>query len=164
MDFAKVSNHPLPKALGNMFKRNVEYQGMDCLDESNPMFMQYHTMLQNEVPWGDQPKYAKYTVYFGIVFIFIGLLKQIYYRFRDYTYKSRSDSNAAYSFIDVLVSYCRYVGTNKLHDIYNTSPHFLNLLVQVCFLCCLLYIWHVIALYLITGTAVVLGLDLHLWP
>ncbi|CAK9685113.1 unnamed protein product [Candida parapsilosis] len=93
-----------------MFKRNVEYQGMDCLDESNPMFMQYHTMSQNEVPWGDQPKYAKYTVYFGIVFIFVGLLKQIYYRFRDYTYKPRSDSNAAYSFIDVLVSYCRYVG------------------------------------------------------
>lgn len=102
-----------------MFKRSVEYEGMDCLDESNPMYMQYHTMLQNEIPWASQTKYAEYTVYFGVVFIFIGLVKQVYYRIRDSTYKAQTDSNAATSFIDVLVSYCRYVG-------YKQTPRYLQ--------------------------------------
>lgn len=109
-----------------MFKRSVEYEGMDCLDKSNSMYMQYKTLLQTEIPWASQTKYAEYTVYFGIVFIFIALVKQIYYRFRDYTYKSSQSStgsNAFTSVIDVLVSYCRYVG-------YKQTPRYLQLLLS----------------------------------
>ncbi|KAI5956001.1 FRE7 [Candida theae] len=101
-------------------KRGVEYQGMDCLDESNAMYMKYMNMSQAEIPWASQTKYAEYTVYFGVVIIFVALLKQVYYRIRDSTYNPHSNSSNPFtSFVDVLVSYCRYVG-------YKQTPRYLQ--------------------------------------
>lgn len=101
-------------------KRNVVYKGLDCAaDTMNPMYMQYKMLLQKQIPWASQTKYARYTLYFGVVVIFVALLKHLYYRIRDIRFKPQSTSNAATSLIDVLVSYCRYVG-------YKQTPRYLQ--------------------------------------
>ncbi|KAI5970813.1 FRE7 [Candida margitis] len=94
-----------------MMKRNVEYKGLDCAaDTMDPIYMQYKMLSQQQIPWASQTKYAKYTVYFGVVIIFIALLKHLYYCVRDKTFKPKSNTNTAVSLVDVLISYCRFVG------------------------------------------------------
>ncbi|CAK9441997.1 uncharacterized protein LODBEIA_P58030 [Lodderomyces beijingensis] len=95
----------------------VQYQGLDCIaDKSRQQYMAFKVASQQEIPWASQANYAKYTVYFGVVVIFLALLKQLYYRFRDYTYRSSLEAsatggtNAVNSLVDVVISYGRYVG------------------------------------------------------
>ncbi|CAI5760365.1 unnamed protein product [Candida verbasci] len=93
----------------------VSYQGLDCLaDMSNSTYMMYQQLSQTEIPWADQSNYAKYTIYFGIVTIFISTLKNAYYRFRDSTYLNTRSSNKFSSIVDVLISYCRFVGYKQV--------------------------------------------------
>lgn len=55
-----------------MMKRNVEYMGLDCAaDKMDPMYMHYKMLLQKQIPWASQTKYAKYTVYFGVAVILL---------------------------------------------------------------------------------------------
>ncbi|KAI5960817.1 FRE7 [Candida pseudojiufengensis] len=105
-------------------KRSVEYEGLDCMaDMNDPKYMQYKHLSQSEVSWESQSNYAKYTVYFGVVIIFISFLKNIYYRYRDYRYVSSvydgKATNPVVSTIDVLISYCRFVG-------YKQTPKYLR--------------------------------------
>lgn len=103
-----------------MMKRNVEYMGLDCAaDKMDPMYMHYKMLLQKQIPWASQTKYAKYTVYFGVAVIFVALVKHSYYRVRDIRFRSGSTTNTAVSLIDVLVSYCRFVG-------YKQTPRYLQ--------------------------------------
>lgn len=103
-----------------MMKRNVEYMGLDCAaDKMDPMYMHYKMLLQKQIPWASQTKYAKYTVYFGVAVIFVALVKHSYYRVRDIRFRSGSTTNAAVSLIDVLISYCRFVG-------YKQTPRYLQ--------------------------------------
>ena len=98
-----------------MMKRGVSYNGLDCLaDASSDAYMKYKHQLQAEIPWVSQTKYAKYTVYFGIATIFVAFVKQIYYKYRDYTYRSKQSSNFGTSLIDIWISYCRYYGYKQL--------------------------------------------------
>ncbi|CCG25183.1 hypothetical protein CORT_0H00660 [Candida orthopsilosis Co 90-125] len=103
-----------------MMKRNVEYMGLDCAaDKMDPMYMHYKMLSQKQIPWASQTKYAKYTVYFGVAVIFVALVKHSYYRVRDIRFRSGSTTNAAVSLIDVLISYCRFVG-------YKQTPRYLQ--------------------------------------
>ncbi|CUM56727.1 uncharacterized protein AC631_04133 [Debaryomyces fabryi] len=97
----------------SFFKRDVTYNGMDCLKDVNmPAYESAHMQLQAEVPWADQTNYAKYTVYFGVVIIFIAFVKNIWYRYLDYTYKKKSKGGN--SFVNVLASYFRFVGYKQV--------------------------------------------------
>lgn len=94
-------------------KRSVTFDGMDCLKDANmPEYQTAHMQLQAIVPWTYQPHYAKCTVYFGVVIIFIAFIKNIWYRYLDYGYKKRSKSGN--SFVNVLASYFRYVGYKQV--------------------------------------------------
>lgn len=96
-------------------KRGVTYQGLDCVnDMMSPDYQAYGAQLQEAVPWASQAKYAEYTVYFGVATIFVALVKHLYYRFRDYTYKKNQGSNIGTSFVDVLLSYCRFIGYKQV--------------------------------------------------
>ncbi|KAI5950143.1 FRE7 [Candida jiufengensis] len=107
-------------------KRAVVYDGLDCMaDMKDPKYTQLTMMSQNEISWESQADYAKYTVYFGVVIIFISFLKHLYYRIRDYRYKSilvettTKSTNTIFSLIDVLISYCRFVG-------YKQTPNYVQ--------------------------------------
>jgi predicted ferric reductase len=96
-----------------LFKRGVTFNGLDCLKDANmPAYESAHMKLQAEVPWGDQPSYGKYTVYFGVVVIFIAFVKNIWYRYLDYSYKKNPQSGN--SFVNVLSSYFRFVGYKQV--------------------------------------------------
>ena len=98
----------------------VTYMGLDCLaDMSNPLYTQYSTESQTAIPWASQAAYAKYTIYFGVVIIFIALIKHVYYLARDRSYENTNSSkngvkytptNPFYSFLDVIIAYGRFVG------------------------------------------------------
>ncbi|KAL6451535.1 FRE7 Ferric/cupric reductase transmembrane component 7 [Candida maltosa Xu316] len=83
--------------------------------------MDFMKQSQAAIPWASQTKYAKYTVYFGVVTIFIVTLKHIYYRYRDMSYRGKQTSNLGTSLMDVLLSYCRYFG-------YKQTPKWLTFL------------------------------------
>jgi len=97
----------------SFFQLGVTYNNMDCLKDVNmPAYESAHMLLQAEVPWADQSNYAKYTVYFGVVVIFIAFVKHIWYRYLDYTYREKSKGGN--SFINVLASYFRFVGYKQV--------------------------------------------------
>lgn len=94
-------------------KRSVSYKGLDCLkDVDSPLYEMASNHLQMEVPWVDQPKYAKYTVYFGVVVIFLATMKNIWYRYVDYSFQKKLKGGN--SFVNVFVSYFRYIGYKQI--------------------------------------------------
>lgn len=100
-------------------KRGVMYDDMDCLKDLNmAAYQNAHSQLQAMVPWTYQPHYAKCTIYFGVVMIFIVCIKNVWYRSQDYRYKKKLQSGN--SLVNVLASYLRFIGykqvPNKLCD------------------------------------------------
>lgn len=97
------------------FKRSVTFEGMDCIaDSETAAYMAAYNKLQAEIPWAYQAHYAKVSVYFGVVIIFIATLKHLWYRARDYSYKNSSKSGIIGSFIDVFVAYSRFVAYKQI--------------------------------------------------
>ncbi|KAG7664394.1 FRE7 [[Candida] subhashii] len=98
-----------------MDKRDVIYQGLDCIKDSMEQeYMTLGSQSQAAVKWAAQADYALYTAYFGVATIFVAFVKHLYYRFRDYRYKNRQTSNVATSIVDVLISYCRFIGYKQV--------------------------------------------------
>ncbi|KAK6462853.1 ferric reductase transmembrane component 7 [Scheffersomyces coipomensis] len=97
-----------------MFKRGVEYEGMDCLkDMTSAEYTAAGTVSQTEVAWMAQGKYGYYTVYFGAAVIGCALVKHLWYLYRDFSYK-RNRVNVISPFIDVFVAYSRYLGYKQI--------------------------------------------------
>lgn len=92
-----------------MFKR-ATYEGLDCLaDKELDEYAQYHMLSQMEVPWADQAKYAKYTIYFGVATIFAALVKNVWYKYRDSRYlKLGARLGPVSAFVDIITAYCRF--------------------------------------------------------
>lgn len=93
------------------------YKGLDCVaDAQTALYASYHKQLQAEVPWTEQPKYAKYTVYFGVVVVFIAMVKNLWYRVKDRRYGENHQTYGSIfsSFWDVITSYCRFFGYKQL--------------------------------------------------
>ncbi|RLV92801.1 Ferric/cupric reductase transmembrane component 7 [Spathaspora sp. JA1] len=98
-----------------MEKRSVTYEGLDCLaNASSPYYMMYKNQSQTAIAWASQGAYAKYTVYFGVAIIFVATVKHLYYRIRDSRYGITHKSNGLTSTVDVLLSYCRFVGYKQV--------------------------------------------------
>ncbi|ODV81294.1 uncharacterized protein CANTADRAFT_25485 [Suhomyces tanzawaensis NRRL Y-17324] len=96
-------------------KRSVTFEGLDCLaDTKSHEYMMARMRLQKHVPFIEQPKYGKYTVYFAVVVLFIATVKHAWFLQRDYFYKKRPSSNVGTSLVDVLVAYCRFVGYKQV--------------------------------------------------
>lgn len=104
-------------------KRSVMFDGMDCLSTSAAMTAA-GSVSQKQVAWMDQAAYAKVTVYFGVVIIFVALLKYLWTLYRDFSYR-RNQKGLGFgsNFINVLIAYSRYVGYKQLplHMTYYTS-------------------------------------------
>ncbi|CUM67319.1 uncharacterized protein PRCAT00005012001 [Priceomyces carsonii] len=97
------------------FKRSVSYEGMDCLkDMDKKEYMAAMLLLQKEIPWADQTSYGKYTVYFGVVVIFLATVKSLWYRYRDRAYKQGRSLTWFGSLLDVIMSYLRYLGYKQV--------------------------------------------------
>ncbi|KAK6199607.1 ferric reductase transmembrane component 7 [Scheffersomyces amazonensis] len=94
----------------------VQFDGMDCLaDMNSAQYAAAHELSQKEVAWMDQGKYGKFTIYFGVAIIGCAFLKHIWYLYRDYSYKkSKSNNNVISPFIDVFISYSRYLGYKQI--------------------------------------------------
>lgn len=92
------------------------YRGVDCIaDQNTKLYSTYSSLLQNEVAWVDQPKYGKYTVYFGVVVIFLATVKHVWYLVNDRRYRKNPASLSVFaSFMDLLVSYSRFFGYKQL--------------------------------------------------
>lgn len=111
-----------------MFKRMImfnisgpsgrRYKDVDCVhDMGTPLYEKYGAQLQAEVSYYDQPKYAKYTIYFGISLIFLAMLKHLWYRIHDRLKISSNSSNYFSAFVDVTTSYCRFLGYKQVPPI-----------------------------------------------
>lgn len=97
-----------------LWKRNHVYKGLDCLaDMDKPEYKALKKLLQAQVPWTDQPKYAKYTIYFGVVVIFIAFVKHVWYSFQDRRNR-KIDGGAGNLFADVITAYSRFIGYKQL--------------------------------------------------
>lgn len=94
----------------------ASYKGLDCVaDADTAAYAEYHTQLQAAVPWAAQAAYGKYTVYFGVVVIFLAALKHVWYRAKDRAYLRSPKSGSFFSsFFDILTSYCRFFGYKQL--------------------------------------------------
>ncbi|KAK6455909.1 ferric reductase transmembrane component 7 [Scheffersomyces xylosifermentans] len=98
----------------NWTKRTT-FEGLDCIaDQNTPEFMALHKASSAQVAWADQAEYGKYTVYFGVAVIFLAFVKHLWYRYRDYSYKKTQSSQYLVPFVDVLVSYSRYLGYKQI--------------------------------------------------
>jgi len=99
-------------------KSSVTFEGMDCINDLMlPQYAAAHKKSLAEIPWASNTKYGKYTVYFGIVVIFIAFVKHLWYLYRDYRYKNskyRHQQNYGGSFVSVLLSYGRFVGYKQI--------------------------------------------------
>lgn len=101
-----------------MYKRSVQYDGMDCLkDMTSSEYASASTESQMKVPWTAQSDYAKYTIYFGVVVIFIAFMKHIWFKYKDYNYvktMGEKDSGLFSSLIYVVTSYFRYLAYKQV--------------------------------------------------
>lgn len=97
-----------------MFKRDKSFRGLDCLnDMENPLYTEYMNALQAAVSWESQAQYAKATVYFGVVVIFIAFLKNVWFRYVDTGYKKKPQGmEPGYfgSLVAIITAFCRLVG------------------------------------------------------
>lgn len=99
----------------------VTYNGLDCLaDKKDPMYQEYHTLSQEQVPWLDQPWYGNVTIYFGVATIFVAMVKSFWYMWRDYRYISsgRKMPSILSSFANVVTAYCRLFGYQQVPEIF----------------------------------------------
>ncbi|CCE81393.1 Piso0_001293 [Millerozyma farinosa CBS 7064] len=97
-----------------LWKRNHVYKGLDCLaDMDKPEYKALKKLSQAQVPWTDQPKYAKYTIYFGVVVIFIAFVKHVWYSVQDRRNR-KIGGGAGNSFADVITAYSRFIGYKQL--------------------------------------------------
>ncbi|CCE79241.1 Piso0_001293 [Millerozyma farinosa CBS 7064] len=97
-----------------LWKRNRIYKGFDCVaDAHTPEYMALKKQSQAQVPWADQPKYGKYTIYFGIVVIFIAFMKHVWYSAQDRRNR-KIGGGAGNSFVDVITAYSRFIGYKQL--------------------------------------------------
>ncbi|CAK7915355.1 ferric/cupric reductase transmembrane component 7 [[Candida] anglica] len=102
------------------FKRGVTFEGMDCYaDQTTHAFMEAGMSSQSEIPWAHQASYAKFTIYFGAVVIFIACIKNIWFRFYDNSYlkNAQTSTNPSLfkSFVSVIISYGRYIGYQPIN-------------------------------------------------
>lgn len=76
--------------ISKVYTMTVTYKGLDCLkDTKNPLYAEYKKISQSGVhAWAYQAKYGYYVMYFGAVLIFIMVLKNIWYRYGDYSYRN----------------------------------------------------------------------------
>lgn len=96
-------------------KRTVMFEGLNCVtDKTSPAYKAFTKMSQAEISWASNSSYALYTVYFGVAVIFAATVKHLWYRQRDYYYKKSGWSVPGSSFVDVLVSYSRYLGYKRV--------------------------------------------------
>lgn len=134
-------------------KRNVEFEGMDCLaDQMLEAYIADGTVSQATVGWMAQAHYAKVTVYFGVVIIFIALFKNVWFLYADKRYrKSTVGIEPGYfgSFMAILVSYSRYFGykpvnmyVSKMLGLPSTSGSFLFVVASTAYLACYSMIPH----------------------
>lgn len=101
-----------------MFKREVSFEGMDCLaDEMLSKYSHAKIQSQAEVPWTYQPVYGKYTVYFGVVVIFIAFVKHLCFLCIDRrTLKNQNSKGTGFlgSLFYTLISYSRYIAYQQV--------------------------------------------------
>ncbi|CAK7915359.1 ferric/cupric reductase transmembrane component 7 [[Candida] anglica] len=107
--------------MSKLFKRGVSFDGMDCIkDSSSAAYMQAGKASQSAVSWYYQANYAKFTVYFGVVVIFIACIKNIWYRSSDKVYLKSHQKSLNPSLISSLVavstSYGRYIGYKPINS------------------------------------------------
>ncbi|KAG2730701.1 hypothetical protein G9P44_006278 [Scheffersomyces stipitis] len=107
--------------------KRTTYHGLDCLADANtPEYAMLHKESSMKIAWASQAKYGKYTVYFGVVIIFVALLKHLWYRFRDTRYKKNQSSRFIVPFIDVFVAYSRFLGYKQVPErlsYFTSLPH-----------------------------------------
>lgn len=100
----------------SFFKRGVVFEGLDCVaDSSTAAFKAAGSANQKEIPWMSNAAYGKYTVYYGVVVVFIALLKYGWFKYKDYRYmRSLSLLSFFSSVMFVLASYGRFVGYKQV--------------------------------------------------
>lgn len=91
----------------------VTYAGLDCY--ADQIYVQYNDEMnksQELIPWATQAKYGLYTIYFMVVIVFLGFIRNAYYQW--------TDRNKPISFVNILLSYSRYLGYKSIK-----TPNFL---------------------------------------
>ncbi|KAH3673092.1 hypothetical protein WICMUC_003925 [Wickerhamomyces mucosus] len=64
----------------------VKYKDIDCLaNATDPIFNTYYNESQDIIPWISNKKFAYYCIYFGIVMVFLLVVKYIYFKYIDYS-------------------------------------------------------------------------------
>lgn len=68
----------------------VIYKGLNCLtDVNNPLYAVYKTESRTgKLTFQYQQHYANFMLYFGSVMVFLLMLKNIYYKYNDWTYRN----------------------------------------------------------------------------
>lgn len=133
----------------------VTFDGMDCIaDLSSDAFMAAYTASQADIPWLTQFVYAKYTVYFGVVILFLATIKNVWFKYADIKYKNKSSKESLEpgylgSFIAVLTSFSRCIGykpinvsISKYLGLPATSGSFLFVVATTAYLACYSFIPH----------------------
>ncbi|CCH42885.1 Respiratory burst oxidase protein [Wickerhamomyces ciferrii] len=96
----------------------VTYKGLDCLaDKDNQLYKDLKKISQSgKNAWGYQVHYGYYVVYFGIVLIFLTFLKNIYFKYNDYSYRNSKIGFKHYrlSIMNKIIGVSRYISYKKL--------------------------------------------------
>lgn len=90
----------------------IIYQGVDCTrDKGTVAFERLHKLSQKQVPWKHQTHYGLVTVYFACATVGLVLLKNVWFKFRDFRI-IHGERRASFmpSIVNIIAAYCRLFG------------------------------------------------------
>lgn len=92
-----------------------KYLDIDCVaDSETERFKVLALELEKHVSFYEQATYGKYVLWFGSVLVFILLLKNAWFRYRDYSYRQYASANFLDRMINKLSAGLRFVGYRRI--------------------------------------------------
>ncbi|CAN6673022.1 ferric/cupric reductase transmembrane component 7 [Trichomonascus vanleenenianus] len=123
----------------------VEY---DCAAIDSAHFAQGQAVSQAKIPWASNNKYARWTIYYLVVLVFLCIVHRLFTRVSDLRYQSGRASSGPASFVRRLFALVRYFGYRRYPAIsrYTAFPSQVNVLAVVfsafLFMLCIVFIPH----------------------
>ncbi|CAN6623136.1 ferric/cupric reductase transmembrane component 7 [Trichomonascus vanleenenianus] len=123
----------------------VEY---NCSATDSALFAQGQAISQAKIPWASNTKYARWTMYYYVVLVFLLIAYRLINYVSDRRYQGRGTTSGPSSFVRRLFALVRYVGYRRYPVIsrYTAFPSQMNVLAVLfsafLFLLCIVFIPH----------------------
>lgn len=96
------------------------YKGLNCLtDMDSEQYTEYGDISQEEVVWAEQSVYALYSTYFGVVLLFLFIIRKLLYLFNDFNSRYSDSKVLHFKIIDKLTASSRFLAYKRLPLIFS---------------------------------------------